>query len=264
MVLTTPAIVSVPPPLPQDAAGHASEAVTGERYAPTPTAGLKAFVSRWEMNDFLFMLLVENLRPAAHDSQTPNVWFAVTPNTWREALILPIATALNTDPSTTAFLLTRIVTTCVFLAIALMLARRVYRHGNATALAEAAFLMLAWLWLLSPTQNPWYWIWALPLLPFARGRAWFAMSGIVMLYYLRFLLRYQFAEGPICGTNYNGAQFFDFVVTWLEYAPWFAWLGIAAIRRRQFGINNPNARLESVGGFTDAKNESTYHSDRNS
>ena len=26
-----------------------------------------------------------------------------------------------------------------------------------------AFLVLAWFWLLSPTQNPWYWTWALPL-----------------------------------------------------------------------------------------------------
>ncbi|MFM9961618.1 MAG: hypothetical protein ACKV2Q_10370 [Planctomycetaceae bacterium] len=51
---------------------------------------------------------------------------------------------------------------------------------------EATFLIIAWYWLLLPTQNPWYLTWCLPFLPFARGRAWFALSVLAFVYYLRF------------------------------------------------------------------------------
>jgi hypothetical protein len=67
----------------------------------------------------------------------------------------------------------------------------------------------------------------LPLLPFARGRAWMALSGLVFLYYLRFWLTRHFAEAPVLGTRYPGPWFFDYVVTWLEFGPWFAWLAVA-------------------------------------
>ncbi len=239
MLLTTPASVISPRPATQTAGDLSpeivpeSEAVNDALNSPIPTSGLKTFVTSWEMNDFLFMLLVENIRPVDPPSQSPAVWFAVAPNAWREAITTPIAGLLGIDARTAAFIVARTVTQCAFLAIAAALAWRVYRHPNASTVVEASFLTLAWFWLLSPTQNPWYWIWALPLLPFARGRAWYAMSGFVMLYYLRFWLHYQFPEGPIFGIAYAGTQFFDFVVTWLEYAPWLAWLGIAALRRNQ-------------------------------
>ena len=80
-------------------------------------------------------------------------------------------------------------------------------------------------WLLLPTLNPWYWTWAVPLLPFARNRAWLALGGLVFLYYLRFWLTYHYADAPVLGTRYSGPWFFDYVVTWLEFGPWFVWLG---------------------------------------
>ena len=95
------------------------------------------------------------------------------------------------------------------------------------------FLTIAWFWLLCPTQNPWYWTWALPLLPMARSRVWLAMSGLVLLYYLRFWLSYHWPEQPVLGTPYAGIAFFDFVVTWIEYGPWFLCLAIAACFRRR-------------------------------
>ena len=59
--------------------------------------------------------------------------------------------------------------------------------------------------------------------PFARSRAWLLLSGLAFVYYVRFWLTAQFPS-PLLGTSYPGAQFFDFVVTWLEYAPWFGCL----------------------------------------
>ena len=95
---------------------------------------------------------------------------------------------------------------------------------------RVATLTVAWFWLLQPTANPWYWTWALPLLPFARNRAWFALSGLAFLYYLRFWLTYHFPDTPVLGTRYTGPTFFDYVVTWLEFAPWFAWLALETRR----------------------------------
>ena len=97
---------------------------------------------------------------------------------------------------------------------------------------RAAFLTLVWFWLLLPTQNPWYLTWALPLLPFAGHRAWLALSGLAFIYYLRFWMTAQFPS-PLLGTSYAGPEFFDYVVTWLEFAPWLVWLAMTSRRTKE-------------------------------
>jgi len=87
-------------------------------------------------------------------------------------------------------------------------------------------------WLLCPTQNPWYWTWALPLLPFARSRVWLAVSGLSLLYHLRFWLSYHWPDTSVWESGYFGPVFFDFVVTWVEFAPWLLLLAIGFARRR--------------------------------
>ena len=202
--------------------------------APLPSSsGLTTFLSRWEMNDFLFLILVENLRPTEVRPSQPTPWFTVVPNTWRAGLVAPLATAVGTDHTRAAFLLARVVTTSIFLAIIGFLLVRVGRDPRLTILLEAAFLTLAWFWLLSPTQNPWYWIWALPLLPFARGRAWFAVSGLVFAYYLRFWLMYHWPSSGFLNTSFSGTQFFDFYLTWIEFGPWFVWLAYSSLFRAE-------------------------------
>jgi hypothetical protein len=108
--------------------------------------------------------------------------------------------------------------------VALWIAWQAQRSAVPARWLEAAFLTLAWFWALSPTMNPWYWTWALPLLPFARGRAWFAVSGLLTLYYLRFWLAYHFADTVLFGTGYRGEHFFHFVVVPLEHGLWTVWL----------------------------------------
>jgi hypothetical protein len=123
-----------------------------------------------------------------------------------------------------AFLVMRFLTLAAFSLIVLLLIRRAWRLSDPAVWLSAAFLSLAWFWLLSPTQNPWYWIWSLPLVMFGRSRAWLVVSGLVMIYYLRFWLSGHWADQPVLGTAYPGATFFDFVVTWIEFGPWFVWL----------------------------------------
>ncbi len=46
----------------KDAAAAETAAISGAK--PDPSRGLKTFLMRWEMNDFLFMIAMENLMPA--------------------------------------------------------------------------------------------------------------------------------------------------------------------------------------------------------
>ncbi len=191
-----------------------------------PSLGLTTFLRRWEMNDFLFLVVVENLKLTPQTAQGPPVWFSLVPESFRQQVISFSANHTGLAKVELPFAITRALTGLVFLGIALSLAWRFGKAPRLRDFCEAGFLTLAWFWLLCPTQNPWYWTWALPLLPFARNRAWMALSGLVLLYYLRFWLLYHWPETPVLGTGYRGSAFFDFVVTWIEFGPWFVWLAV--------------------------------------
>lgn len=205
----------------------------GDQVAIPASSGLVAFLTRWEMNDFLFMIVIENVRPEQSSAQSVPAWFSIVPESWREFIVRPVAKVAGVDIRTSSFVLARALSAGVFLIIGMLLAYRVYECPAGSRFLEVVFLTLAWFWLLSPTQNPWYWVWAMPFLPFARGRAWYAVSGLVMVYYLRFWLQYHHPTPPTLGTTYGGTQFFDFVVPWIEYGPWFAWLALSAYQRQQ-------------------------------
>lgn len=228
-----------------------------------PSTGLTTFLQYWEMNDFLFMVAVENLKPAP-DTVDPNlppppdIWFSKVPESSRQAIVQPISRYFSSiepgtqktvpmQPSLAAFLVTRTALSLLFLGLALWFAWKHSGNSNPSYLGHAAFLTLAWFWLLSPTQNPWYWMWALPFLPFAKSRAWYALSGLAMVYYLRFWLEYHRNGIPVAGTHYQGTAYFDFVVTWLEFAPWFLWLTIEGYLRRKQKISQLNPQTAALG-----------------
>jgi hypothetical protein len=200
----------------------------------TADDGLQAFLSRWKMNDFVFLLLEENLRPSNQDERGGDKpWFAVTPLAWRRLLVNPIVSAAEVDEAVAAFLLARAITAALFLLLSVRWAFAATRISDEEQLLRAAFLTLAWFWLLSPTMNPWYWTWALPLVPFARSRSWLAVSGLVMLYYLRFWFAAEWSVAPVVGTSYSGTEFFDYIVVWVEYVPWMTWLLMESLYRRR-------------------------------
>jgi hypothetical protein len=138
-----------------------------------PSRGLQAFLSQREDNDFLFRLVVENLKPVPAAPQD-RAWFAVLPVSWRNELTELATEVPGVERSRAPFLMARGLTGLVFVVVCGWLAWRGARAVKITDWLEAAFLTLAWFWLLAPTQYPWYWLWALPLIPFARGRAWLA------------------------------------------------------------------------------------------
>ncbi len=186
--------------------------------------GLTTFLTRWEMNDLVFLTLVENFRLQATRPAHEQAWFVVLPERLRRWVIRPVARWGNVSEHVAAFFVARGLTGLAFILVAGWLVLRKPTRASVEGWLEAAFLTLAWFWLLAPTQNPWYWIWAMPLLPFAKARAWLAVSGLTLVYYLRFWLIYQWPNSPVLGAGYHGTEFFDFVVVWLEFGPWFLWL----------------------------------------
>ncbi|MFK8113518.1 MAG: hypothetical protein AB8B91_15035 [Rubripirellula sp.] len=180
--------------------------------------GLTTFLQHWEINDLIFMTVEENLRAEGTVTGQPKLWFVVTPNSWRMSITSKVSTVLSINQERTPFLLTRLITTLGFGLIVAWLCLQTWRQSD--RFPESLFLTLAWFWLLCPTQNPWYWTWALPLIPFASSRLWLLVSGLSLLYYLRFWFQYH---TPNWG-GYHGAQVFDFVIVWLEFAPLLAML----------------------------------------
>ncbi len=187
---------------------------TSEATKSSPSSGLKEFLKRWEINDLIFMVVLENLRSQADVDPQKRPWFVVAPEVWSLA---------GADSS---FLITRVLTGGVFFLVACWLAWRTAGETNPRAWCRAGMLTLAWFWLTCPTQNPWYWCWVVPLLPFARYRTWHVVGACSLLYYLRFWLTTHYPEPPLLGTEYNGEYFFYFVVPWIEFAPCLLALGL--------------------------------------
>jgi hypothetical protein len=229
-----PLLPEMPPrePASQTAPPAAAQGAMASAATADPSRGLRVFLTRWEMNDFLFMIAMENVKPIDLTPAGRECWFSVVPRAPREALIGPLAERFGGDRWQAAFVVVRLASLLAALAIAIWCIRRAYVAADIAIWLESAFLTLAWFWFLSPTLNPWYWTWVLPLLALARSRVWWWMSGFVLMYYLRFWFMYHFLDTPVAGTPYAGAAFFDFIVSWWEFGPWLAWLMLDYDRRR--------------------------------
>ena len=64
----------------------------------------------------------------------------------------------------------------------------------------------------------------MPLLPFARLRTWLLLSGLVVVYYFRFWLRYHVEQIEFAGFQGTGVQFYDHVIVWFEHLPFLVLL----------------------------------------
>ena len=192
-----------------------------------PKPGILAFAESWEMNDMIFMVIVENLKaiPAVQQTESTGPWFVFVPEAWR-----------NGNSFDFAFGTSRMVTLASLGLIVSFLCFqwwRTPRRNQDRKFVEYCFLCIAWFWLLSPTQNPWYWCWAIPLLPFSQSRSWYLPGVFVLLYYLRF--HFQYHEIDIAG--------FDFVIPFLEFGPVLVLLLLETLIRWKFDSENTSDNL---------------------
>ncbi len=213
--------------------------------------GLRTFFTRWEMNDFVFSLLRENLsiRNAEKTSglQKRDPWYVVVSKEFRHdwnssfrnmAARIGLEKAVS-DP---AFLTAQIFAALIISGVVLWLSLRPWPDETmGEELARRIFLILAVSWYVMATQNPWYWAWALPFVAFAKSRLWLLVSGVSLIYYLRFWLIYQYPS-PIW-RGLDGEQIFDDIVVWLEHLPILLLLLFSGIISRVHASN----RKRSIG-----------------
>jgi hypothetical protein len=179
-----------------------------------PIVGLRTFLTRWQMNDLLFMFVHENLRVPPHETGR---WFVVTPAEWRrevnrraDALLERSTLGSGADP---AFIVSQFVMGGLLVTIVAWRAWRAFSRPEPIVVLRGSFLTLAWAWLLSSAQNPWYVSWFLPLMPLARSRSWFLVPCLALVYYLRFWLISQ--GNWLAATGECPA--FDYGWVWFEH-----------------------------------------------
>ena len=237
-----------------------------------PPAGIEAFAKYWEMNDFLFMMLVENLKPYGESAEDHDpavqpgesrIWFVGTSNDFRHSfaervsqMTGPVKSAEAPDArgipkSEVAFWLTRRVTLAIFALVVAWSCYCALYSDDPRRILELTFLTIAWFWLLAPTQNPWYWTWALPTICFCRNRLWYGVALIAMAYYLRFYCEYhllesnrQAFEDQYWQTPYWGTAMFDFIVPILEFGPFLILLFATWAMRKINKNRQPSAEEE--------------------
>jgi hypothetical protein len=202
--------------------GYLPFAGGGENKIEANSAGTgpTAFLSEWEINDLLFMVVHRNL---SAPGQGDDHWFVVVPAGWRQALhegVFEPWTESERWPegAIPAKLAALAVMSLILLGICAREAWRVWRQPEPAPVLAGVFRVLAWGWLLSSTQNPWYLLWALPFMVFDGRRSWFLLTGLAFIYYLRFWLEYH---NPDVSAAYAT---FDFGLVWLEYVPFFVCL----------------------------------------
>ncbi len=154
-------------------------------------SGLAAYSARWEMNDALFMVFPWLVRHIA-------------------------AIASHTLSAGEAHRVGKVLAGLVLLAAMALICRRPVSLDPRVAkrdygIVVAVLWITAALFLLSPTQFPWYFTWFAPLLALVPSRGLLLLTLTLPLYYLKFYLD---ARGQV--------QLFHHGVVWLEFIPvWF-------------------------------------------
>jgi alpha-1,6-mannosyltransferase len=146
------------------------------------SSGLRAYASYWEMNDTLFMVIL-----------------------WAVKFILGV----DGQDVGYAQITARVVTTGILFMVILWVVKR--SNQDPPEMVRRCTLIIAALFLLSPTQFPWYALWMLPFLAICPRASLLILTALLPLYYVRFYLS---ARGM--------AEIFDKGIVWLEFGP--VWL----------------------------------------
>ncbi len=102
---------------------------------------------------------------------------------------------------------------------------RVRRADAPAAIVRGFAVVVAAVFCLSPTQFPWYYVWAIPFLCFFPSAPWVLLSGLLGLYYMGFWIEYNL--DPISAPLGAAARRWLLVA---EYLPFYIWILIDAYR----------------------------------
>ena len=157
-----------------------------------PDSGFTAYGRYWEMNDALFMVIL-----------------------WTVQFLSNFFSFHMVFPQT----MTRVIVASLLLVFTLSVLGRKY---NPETMPSRALFLVAALFILSPTQFPWYYLWILPLLAIRIQYALLFLTALLPLYYMRFYLDIR-----------GMAPIHDKGVVWLEFMP--VWYLFAKAFIRAFG-----------------------------
>lgn len=143
------------------------------------SSGFRAYKTSWEMNDALFMLL---LWGAKFLVKTFDFDF------WNSQMLARVSISI------------------ILLGWTLGIIRK--NDSEPTETARRCLMVIAALFLLSPTQFPWYYLWMLPFLGCYPQSGLLLLTVLLPLYYLRFYLD---ARGLV--------KIHDYGIVWLEFVP---------------------------------------------
>ena len=87
-----------------------------------PSQSLRAFLSEWEMNDFLFLLVMENARPTDRLPVDQVAWFSVMPQAWRYLLCTSVAGLIGVEEGRVPFFVSRALTALLYFGLSLAVA----------------------------------------------------------------------------------------------------------------------------------------------
>ena len=204
---------------------------------PDKTGGLAVFMTQWRMNDAIFSGIYQNVE---YDwGGYGPAWYVFVPNETRIKWCTDLA-EVKLANGNGAYLVARLATVAMFGLFYLWILFRIWRTRSPDDIANLLFLTIGVFFYLQPTQNPWYWVWAMPLVCFAKNRGWLLVSLILFVYYLRFWFGEKAEAYEFLGRTYVGNDFFDHCIVWLEFLLVLAILFVAPIVTKRFG------RVESM------------------
>ena len=189
--------------------------ISDSESAPDKTDGLAVFMTQWRMNDAIFSGIYQNVE---YDwGEHGPAWYVVVPNETRVQWCEDLSNVklANGNP---AYFVARLLTVALFGLFYLWILYRVWHTRSPSDLANLLFLIIGIFFYLQPTQNPWYWLWAMPLVCFAKNKGWLLISLILFVYYLRFWFTEQADSYQFLGRTYVGHDFFDHCLVWVEFA----------------------------------------------
>ena len=197
--------------------------------------GLTGFLSHWRINEVVFSFVYENARPDRAPQASNRAWFVVTSNEWRTG-VWDFVTERDWSSNPPYFVARVVTLTALSLIYAGVLWRTFRRENSITGFLEQAFFVIVAFLALQPTQNPWYWVWAMPLVCFVRNRGWLLVAPILFLYYVRFFCKFSDVEVVFLGRAYRGEGVFDYLLVWLEHSA--IWLGVLWFHLQSFCPTN--------------------------
>jgi alpha-1,6-mannosyltransferase len=158
-------------------------------------SGVKKYGATWEMNDGIFMVVHEPLKRALMDGVPEGDAHDV----------------LRGDRKNLAGMIARVIVATILLAVVVWQIRKPV--DDAEDVIRRCLIVTTVLFMVSPTQFPWYFLWLFPFLCLRPRFSLLLLTALMPLYNLRFYCK-----------DIDRVALFDYWLVWLQYVPVWAFL----------------------------------------